>query len=732
MPQFKPVSPPKNSRRLTRSKSRVQRTRWLKTLHARACNLLNASLYVNYMKNLQMKTARIGLRALLLAFAWFIANTAGRAADAQTNEMDRLTSMSIDDLLNQDVTSVSKKSEKLSKSPAAISVLTQDDIRRSGATSIPEALRLVPGLDVAQVDSQQWAVSARGFNDVFANKLLVLQDGRSLYTPLFSGVFWDVQNPLLEDIDRIEVIRGPGASLWGANAVNGVISIITKSAAETQGFLATASGGNYEQDSAALRYGGQLAEDVYYRVDGQYFDRGSMFAVNGGNAHDAWRLGQGGFRIDWDTRKKGGDLVTLQGDVYGGRMEEIYGAFSFAPLAVLPTVDTERVGGGNILGRWSHSFADANDLTLQTYYDRSDRRTTIFNEDLDTFDIDLQHHFTLGGEHRNDFVWGLGYRLSLDKIGNTPTVSFNPDDPSTKLFNVFAQDEMTLVPDRLQLTVGARLEHNNYTGFEFQPDGRLLWTPAEHHTVWAAVSRAVRTPSEADEFLQLNQLVAPGTLGPGTPALPVTLYGNQNIRSEELLAYQLGYRVEPCKQLSFDVTAFYNFYDHLQSDALGPSPTQPPVTPSPPFIPFHLDSQLHGETYGFELSPTWEVVKGWRLQPTYSLLKMHLEGPDPIMLNTDVGQSPQQQASLRSSMDLPRNVSFDWTVRYVDRLPALGISSYVALDVRLGWRPIKNLELAIVGQNLGSAHHAEFAPTFIGTQRTEIRPGGYAKVTWHF
>jgi iron complex outermembrane recepter protein len=689
------------------------------------------------MKSLEVKNGSrnrrtiLRVRAVVLGWAVFSAAVPLFAApDEQTNVMKQLTEMSIDDLLKQDVTSVSKKPEQLSKSPAAISVLTQEDIQRSGARSIPEALRLVPGMDVAQVDSQQWAVSARGFNDVFANKLLVLQGEYILYTPLFSGVFWQMQNPMLEDIDRIEVIRGPGASLWGANAVNGVISIITKSAEETQGIFATAGGGNYEQDFAAARYGGKLAEDVYYRVDGQYFDRGDSVAAGGGDAHDAWRMGQGGFRIDWDTRKKGGDLLTLQGDFYEGRMEQIYDAFSFPPPAMTPTPNLERVGGGNILGRWSHEFDQDNDLTVQMYYDRTDRNSLIFDEDLDTFDIDAQHHFTLDAGLRNEFVWGLGYRFSMDNIGNSQTVALNPSNPETKLFSAFAQDEITLVPDYLQLTLGTKLEHNNYTGFEVQPDARFLWTPAEHHTVWAAVSRAVRTPSEAEEFVRLNEVVPAGTFGPTqTVPVPVTIYGNQNMRSEDVLANQLGYRVEVCSRLSVDAAAFYNVYDHLRSEAPGPSPTQPATTP---FVPLNLENGIHGNSYGLELAPAWEVIPGWRLQPSYSLLKTHLKGPETSTINADVGQSPEQQVSLRSSMDLPHDVSLDCTLRYVDRLPALGISSYVALDLRLAWRPSKNWELAIVGQNLGAAHHAEFAPTFIGTQRTEVRSGAYAKVTWNF
>lgn len=669
---------------------------------------------------------RIGLVALLVAFAPFFACIEKcTAADEQTNEMNRLANMSIDELLNQPVTTVSRRPEKLSQSPAAITVLTQEDIQRSGARSIPEALRYVPGMDVAQVDSQQWAVSVRGFNDVFANKLLVLQDGRSLYTPLFSGVFWDVQNPVLEDIDRIEVIRGPGASLWGANAVNGVINIITKSAADTQGFLATAGGGNYEQDFVSGRYGGKLADDVYYRIDGQYFDRGDSVSPGGGDAHDAWRLGQGGFRIDWDTLKKGGNLVTLQGDIYQGRMDQVFNA---APMFFPPTTDLEKVGGGNILGRWTHQWGESNEVTMQMYYDRSDRDSTIFSESLDTFDIDVQHHFSLGEEHRNDFVWGLGCRLSYDHIGNTQTAALSPSNPMTRLYSAFLQDEITILPDQLRLTLGTKLEHNNYTGFEVQPDARILWTPAEHHTVWASVSRAVRTPSEAEEFVQLNQLVPAGVFAPSP--VPVTINGNPNMRSEDVLAYQFGYRMGISSNLWMDMATFYNVYRDLRGEEILPVPG--------PMVQILLDNAIHGDSYGVELAPTWEVIPGWRLGAAYSFLEMQLKGPntpsEQFVINMDVGSSPEQQFSLRSSVDLPHNLSLDCALRFVDRLetPLFRISSYVAFDTRLAWRPGKHWELALVGQNLGPTHHAEFAPTFIGTQPTEVRASGYAKITVFF
>ena len=667
-------------------------------------------------------------RALALATAVLSIAAGARADDGQTNQ-SQLAEMPIEKLMEVQVTSVSKRAEKLAESPAAISVLTQDDIRRSGASSIPEALRLVPGLDVARVDSQQWAISARGFNDVFADKLLVLQDGRSVYTPLFSGVFWDVQNTLMEDIDRIEVIRGPGASLWGANAVNGVINIMTKSAKETQGLLAEGGGGLFEQGFGGMRYGGKIGDDAYFRIYGQYFRRGESPSPNSTDVEDMWQMGQGGFRMDWEPSAQ--DVFTLQGDIYAGSLDQTFGTFNPTSPTLSTIMSGEgQVNGGNVLGRWTHDFSADSDLKIQLYYDRTHRNSIIFNESLNTYDLDAQHHFAIGDEHRNDFVWGVGYRANDDQLGSSTTVAFNPARQLTELYSAFAQDEITLVQHRLHLTVGAKFEHNSYTGFEAQPSGRLAWTPTEQQTFWAAISRAVRTPSLAEEGIKLNQVVAPGEA--------VTIYGNQDFVSEELLAYELGYRVQAGSRFSLDVAAYFNDYRHLRSQEFGPSPTQPPTAPPPLFaqFPVHVANELQGYAYGFELAPTWQVTDWWRLQPSYSLLKMHLTedagSTDMTSIRMIEGESPQQQFSMRSSMDFPHDVTFDCTLRCVDRLPALHVGSYVALDARLGWRPTKHLELAIVGENLGPMRHAEFAPTFISTPKTEVGPSIFGKVTLRY
>ena len=639
-------------------------------------------------------------------------------ADTTSGPSD-LTDVPIETLLEMEVTTVARKTEKLSQSPAAVSVLTQDDLRRSGATSIPEALRLVPGLEVARLDASQWAVSARGFNDVFANKLLVLQDGRSIYTPLFSGVFWDVQGAMLEDIDRIEVIRGPGASLWGANAVNGVINIITKSAKETQGTLITAGGGTEERGFGGIRYGGKFNDNAYFRVYGSYFDHDDSVLLNGQDANDAWQMGRWGFRMDWDASEQ--YLLTLQGDAYRGAVNQVFGAFAPTnpPIFSQTVHDEFDVRGGNVLGRWSHTFSPNSDLRLQAYYDRTERDAVIFKETRDTFDIDFQHRFALG--ERNDVMWGAGYRATSDKVGNTPTIALNPDNRTVDLFSGFIQDEIALAPDRLRLTLGSKFEQNDFTGFEAQPSGRLLWTPAAHQTFWASISRAVRTPSRVEDDVTLNQ---PREVTPGF-FVPITIQGNRDFGSESLLAYEIGYRTQPHQRLSLDLAGFYNDYDNLRSLE------QDPVVPTL----FHVGNKLYGESYGVETAATLEITRWWRLQPAYTFLQMALHkrpGSTDSTSEQDEGKSPRHQMSVRSSMDLPGDLSLDCTVRYVDHLPALTISSYVELDVRLGWRLNRNLELAIVGQNLLEGRHREFSPSFINTQQTAIQRGVYGKLTLRF
>jgi iron complex outermembrane recepter protein len=633
-------------------------------------------------------------------------------------------SMSIEDLMRVRVTSFSKREEKLSEVPGALYVITQDDIRRSGAPNIPEALRMAPGLQVAKVASHSWAISARGFNDIFANKLLVLQDGRSIYTPLFSGVFWDVQDTTMEDIDRIEVIRGPGATLWGANAVNGVINIITKSARDTQGVLLSGGGGTEEIGFGGVRYGGKINERAHFRVYGKYFNRDASVLANGEDADDRWHMGRGGFRLDWDASDR--NLFTLQGDGYAGWIDQTFTRVSPTDYSTNDVADTFDVNGGNLLARWSHTTSENSSWSLQAYYDRSHRDAVIFRVDRDTLDVDFQHRFPLWSW--NDVMWGLGYRWTQDDTREADSfdVSMDPSDRNTQVFSAFVQDEIALIPDRLSLTVGSKFEHNDYTGFEFQPSGRLTWTPHRRHTVWGAVSRALRTAARTDHDVRLN--MHPVFPGP----LITSVRGQEDFNSEKLIAYEVGYRVQVHKRASLDFAAFYNEYDDLRGIRPGGFQANPP----PAHIALFLDNVLEGESYGGEIAANFQAADWWRWRASYSLLELQIHTksnpPDSNGERNIEGASPHHQFTISSSMDLPAGFGFDWAVRYVDRLPAYDIDSYVALDVRLSWRPRANLEIAIIGQNLLDNQHPEFVPTSIRTQSTEVERSVYGKMTWRF
>ncbi|HEV7506589.1 MAG TPA: TonB-dependent receptor [Thermoanaerobaculia bacterium] len=606
-----------------------------------------------------------------------------------------LKQLSIEQLMEIDVTSVSRRSEQLSKAAAAITVITGEDLRRSGVTSLPDALRLSVSVHVAQSNGNTWGISSRGFNSTFAtaDKMLVLIDGRSVYTPLFSGVFWDVQDVPLEDIDRIEVIRGPGATLWGANAVNGVINIITKSAKATQGGLVTAAAGNVA-DLGSVRWGGKLGEGTYYRAYGKYYHHDALELEQGGSAQDPLRRTQGGFRVDRDDA--GAGSLTLQGDIYHGGYSEL-----------LRPDDTD-LDGGNLLGRWKRQLASGSSMELQVYYDRTHRRTlNYFEERRNTVDVDFQHHFPIG--RQQDVVWGLGSRVTRDEVTNSQVVAFLPDHRTLNLFSAFAQDEIALVPDRLRLTLGSKLEYNSYTNLEVQPSVRAAWTPDDRHTVWAAISRAVRTPTRLDEDVLF--------LGPqGQPVLS----GNADVVSEELLAYELGYRIQPTADLLVDVAAFYDVYNHLRSfePAAGGG--------------FVFANELDAQAWGVELRSSWQPAPWWRLHAGYAWFGKHLHlataSSDPTGGQT-VGDDPRNRYSLRSVMDLPGGFELDGWLRYVDELTSPEVKAYTELDVHLGWKWTERLELALVGQNLLHARHVEFAPNpFVEAVQRSV----FGKVTWHF
>jgi iron complex outermembrane receptor protein len=620
-----------------------------------------------------------------------------------------LKQLSVEQLMDIEVTSVSRKAEKLSETASAIQVITRDEIRRSGASNIPEALRLAPNLQVAEVGAHQWAISARGFNNTTANKLLVLIDGRSVYTPLFSGVFWDLQDVLLEDVDRIEVISGPGGAVWGANAVNGVINIITRNAKDTQGAYAEAGGGTSLEDFVGARYGGSAGAHTNFRVYGKYSDRGNDVTSTGDDLNDSWRMGQGGVRFDAQASPH--DVLRVSADGYGLNENSFIGGTSTA-------------SGGNLTSRWSHSTSQTSELSLQLYYDHAQlsnpEGATQFSaagrlgDRLDTYDADFEHHFGLG--IRNTIVWGLGYRFTHDVVDNSPSLGFFPTHLDHSLVSGFAQDEIAIAP-RLALTLGTKLEHNDYTGFEAEPTARIRWTLTSKQMAWAAVSRAVRTPSRVDRDVKEPS------------QFPVLLEGGSDFESETLIAYELGYRAEIGSKVSASVSAFYNDYSDLRSVSFTPAT----------IIPLFFANNLEGETHGVELSATYQPLAWWRLRAGLDVLKesLHVK-PGQFDLNNALNETsdPERQFSLQSSFDLPRNVELDADLRSVDKVYTNNggfvatVPKYTDMSVRLGWRATRELELSVVGQNLLHDHHPEFG--IPGPTREDVPRGVYGKVAWRF
>lgn len=629
------------------------------------------------------------------------------AADAGSASTNSLADLSLEALVNLKVTSVSKKEEKLKDAAAAIFVLSNDDLRRSGATTVADALRLVPGLQVAAIDSGNWAVSARGFNSQFANKLLVMIDGRTVYLPLFSGVFWDAQQVFLDDVDRIEVIRGPGATVWGANAVNGVINILSKSTRDTQGGLIYGGGGDVHLALGGSRYGGKIGEDTYYRVYGSYQLNDDFRRANGQPANDRWDLGKGGFRIDHYTRNDG--QFTWQGDGYAGNLAD----------------HTGDLYGFSTLGRWTQPISDRSSYEVQAYFDHRFRNDALAEVSLDTADLTFQHTFGLG--ERNDVIWGINYRFTETRLhkANRPGVTILDDDISQNLFSAFIEDEFRIIPDQLTFTLGTKIEHNDFTGIEVQPSARLVFKPAKNQTVWAAVSRAVRTPSELQGKETVNFAMGAPVIGPGGRRYVPTGVGNLDLESEVLWAYELGYRIQPNHRVSVDVAAFYNNYSRL----VGRQPSG--FIPGTPLGTLTIKpvNTLRGESYGGEAVLTVAATDSWRLSASYSLLMMQVHGEPASDAESLELNAPTHQVVLRSSHDFTRYTSLDAQLRYVDNVQA--VAAYVTADIRLSYRPTANLELSIVGQNLLDAGHPEQASP-LGLPTTEVPRGFYGKITWRF
>ena len=645
---------------------------------------------------------------------------------------DNVLDLDLESLMQIQVTSAGRKEQNLMDVPAAIYVIDKEDINNSGATSIPELLRMVPGLQVARIGSSQWAITSRGFNGTFANKLLVQIDGRSVYTPSYSGVYWDVQNVVLEDVDRIEVIRGPGATLWGANAVNGIINIITKQASDTQGRLVSVGSGNHEKLMATARYGSQFNQNTYGRFYLHRHEQGAYDTLKDKtDAHDDWLITQGGFRFDGDLGLN--DTWTLQGDLYQGDRNLLVSDLWIAE----PPYRTEQIGtfdvdGHNILARWEHKTSDTNVGTAQIYYDYTNRKDAYLEQTNRTLDIDLQQRFQYAERH--DIVWGLGYRLNSDDFSRSFQIDFTPDSDTQQTFSAFAQDEIALFANKVWLTLGSKFEHNDYSGFEVQPNVRVLWKPQDNHRLWASISRAVRTPSRIEDSSRITTLVIPPspTEYPFNPEpIRVSIFGKSEFKSERLIAYEVGYRYLPKESISFDLTLFFNDYDNLQAYSQ-PSLLDPTI---------YFDNTISGEVYGLEFTTQWSPTDWLKTELSYSYIDIKMKDTQALTQADQEamieGSSPQNQISLKASIALQDNLHLNLWGRYVDKLEKSSIvadfpvDDYTTLDANIRWQPVDDLELSLVGQNLFDNKHLEYISEQF-TEPTEIGRSLYAKLTWHF
>ena len=684
-------------------------------------------------------------------------------AETNTPPEEELLDLSLEELISlevPDVTSVSRKKQRLMDSAAAVYVITSEDIRRSGVTSIPEALRMVPGMQVARLNGNTWSISTRGFNYIFANKLLVLMDGRTVYSPLFSGVNWDVQDTMLEDIDRIEVIRGPGAALWGANAVNGVINIITKHAGDTQGGLLSTGFGSEEKLFEAYRYGGEIAEDAYYRAYYKVFHRDGMKNIDGSDAADDWHINRAGFRTDW--KADNGADVTVQGSIYEGSTRP--------PLKLYGDVNNIQVDdngrdrdqkGGHIIGNWKYQYDENADISFRSYYDRYENYDYRITEKRDMADLEFQHHFVPFKDH--DLIWGGGFRLTHYNLSDMNYISLPGSTRTDRLYSAFIQDDITFSPN-WSMTLSSRFEHNSFTGYEVQPNARVTWKAAENRTFWASVSRAVKTPSISESAVTsrnitfVNDPISPQVARPSMLAIS----GNDSLQSETLTAFELGYREQFSDVFRLDVTGFVNKYEDLLayiSSGIGeclPDTSATWVTTySGLFFPvcslgtnsdgLHvielsstLDNKLSATSYGLEITADWQVEDWWKLQFNYSYFGIDVSRPYEPLNEAYLEEnehileklSAPHTANIRSHMNLPNNWYLDVWVRYMDNLKNAGVGAYTTADMRIAKKIGKNVEVSLVGQNLFDPSRLEFSEIFSGQGATEIERAWYLQLRW--
>ena len=666
-----------------------------------------------------------------VSFSGFLTLTAAAVglAHGQTAAPD-FGDTDLEKLINMKVTSVSRKEKSLALSPGAIFVITQDDIRRSGLSSIPELLRLVPGMDVARIDANKWAISARGFNERFADKMLVMIDGRSVLSPLSSGVYWDAQDTILEDIDRIEVVRGPGAALWGANAVNGVINIFTKTAKETQGALLTVSAGTEGRTTNSVRYGGEAGRRGYYRLFAKNDNVSDSTNDSGVRAGDSFRMLRGGFRADWNLSTR--DTFTINGNFYRGNAGQTTdGILSLSNPLSATFGSRTALTGGNFESRWSHASSDRFDTSIQMYVDGERRdQTRVLSDFRKTMDLELLQHFS--APHGNELTWGGDYRHDIDDTRGSAIVSFSPANRSTNLFGIFLQDEFMIRPDSIWLTVGSKLEHNSYSGFALQPNLRALWAPRRNQSVWAAFSQAAENSARTDADIRVTG--SPSFDTAGRPTVE-THMGTVGLPPESVQAFELGYRARVNQRFELDLAGFSNRYMNRHThEPIAPFLAGDPGSPYT-VLPTITASKIRGETRGAELSLTTQVSKTWKVVSGYTLFSIHLHtasdsGDDSTVPDTE-GGSPRQQFQIRSFWDASRKLACDTAFYLTSRLPGPEVPSVARLDFNLIWHLTPKWDLTAGGQNLLDRRHFEFGSGDL-VNAAPVSRNLFTKLTWRY
>lgn len=640
----------------------------------------------------------------------------GREVETRARSKDTadLLKLTLEQLMDLEVISVMRtKGQTRFRTPAAVHVVSPEEIRRSGHRHMAEMLRLVPGLHIARVDAAKWAVTARGMNFRFNRLQMVQKDGRILFSPAFAGVIWEGQDTPVDDIERIEVIRGPGASLWGANTVNGVINFETKSAKKTQGLSLRGGGGTEERGFATLRYGGKATDDIYYRFYGKYLHH-DHFRTYGADYTDDWDRFQGGFRFDWDG--PGPDKVTWQGDVYHTRAGHSVIRPDIAAGTDLNEAGNSSFRGANFLTRWTHTFSEDNEIQLRFYYDVNDAHVYENVVDVsaraDAWDLDFQHNIAVGKRHR--IVWGVnGRTVDLDTRSEGPLISFEPTGRLSHAVSAFFQDTVSAIPDTLEFTFGSKAGYNEFSNFEVQPSVRMLFLPHRRHALWGAVSYGVRVPTDSEFDVRIQNAVAPG--------VAAMFVGNKGLNPEEVWAFEGGYRTRPLDWFSLDLAVFHNRYENLLSRNL--------IRPFPPLLQFGNDQD--GDSYGAELAAHWQVRDNLRISAHYSWLRMRLDGPQGL---TGQGNSPQNQFHMRSFWDITPDLELNAAVYYYDNSPNQDVKAFWRGDVGVTWRPpVKNLELSVWGTNLFDDSHREFGPDhFLGHDAAEVERGVFMEIGWRF